>query len=166
MEFKNKILTLFSFLSAVLFTAVSCGTRRQAAPATGTPSILFYTPAAVTQPPVSASAAPTESASLPPTPERVPEADEFVRIVDYVPEAVTDLKYATTENFTGQVIYDFTEAYARYGTVAKLAQAQEIFSQQGYRIKIWDAYRPVSAQFRLWEICPDGNFVSNPNRSA
>lgn len=41
MEFKNKILTLFSFLSAVLFTAVSCGTRRQAAPATGTPSILF-----------------------------------------------------------------------------------------------------------------------------
>ena len=163
MEFKNKILTLFSFLSAVLFTAVSCGTRRQATPATGTPSILFYTPAAVTQPPVSTSAAPTESASLPPTPERVPEADEFVRIVDYVPEAVTDLKYATTENFTGQVIYDFTEAYARYGTVAKLAQAQEIFSQQGYRIKIWDAYRPVSAQFRLWEICPDGNFVSNPN---
>ncbi len=55
MEFKNKILTLFSFLSAVLFTAASCGTRRQAASATGTPSVLFYTPAAVTQPPVKRS---------------------------------------------------------------------------------------------------------------
>ena len=37
------------------------------------------------------------------------------------------------------------------------------FSGQGYGLLIWDAYRPVSAQFRLWEICPDSTYVANPN---
>jgi D-alanyl-D-alanine dipeptidase len=33
----------------------------------------------------------------------------------------------------------------------------------GYSLMIWDAFRPVEAQFRLWAVCPDPNFVANPN---
>ena len=33
----------------------------------------------------------------------------------------------------------------------------------GLYLKIWDGFRPVSAQFRLWEICPDPTYVANPN---
>ena len=73
-----------------------------------------------------------------------------------------ELRYATENNFTGVKIYDFTEAYLRYGTVKKLAQVQKELKQQGYSLKIWDAYRPFEAQQKLWEVYPDPNYVANP----
>ena len=73
-----------------------------------------------------------------------------------------DLKYAGAENFTGQAVYDFTDAYLRYGTVQKLSSALDILMDQGYTLLIWDAFRPTQAQFRLWEICPDPVYVANP----
>lgn len=97
-------------------------------------------------------------------PEQLPEpADtDFVRIMDYIPDIAIDLKYATADNFTGTVIYDFNDAYLRYGTVKKLAVAQEKLKSMGYRIKIWDAYRPFSAQEKLWQVCPNPRYVANP----
>ena len=97
-------------------------------------------------------------------PEQLPEpADtDFVKITDYIPDIVVDLKYATADNFTGTVIYDFKDAYLRYGTVKKLAVAQEKFKAMGYYIKIWDAYRPFAAQEKLWQVCPNPRYVANP----
>ena len=97
-------------------------------------------------------------------PEQLPEpADtDFVRIMDYIPDIAIDLKYATADNFTGTVIYDFNDAYLRYGTVKKLAVAQEKLKSMGYRIKIWDTYRPFSAQEKLWQVCPNPRYVANP----
>ncbi len=93
-----------------------------------------------------------------------PADDELVAVADYIPDIVVELRYGGTNNFTGQVIYDFQEAYLRYGTVKKLAQVQQALKGQGLGLKIWDAYRPASAQFRLWEICPDPTFVADPNQ--
>lgn len=97
-------------------------------------------------------------------PEQLPEpADtDFVKITDYIPDIVVELKYATADNFTGTVIYDFKDAYLRYGTVKKLAVAQEKFKAMGYYIKIWDAYRPFAAQEKLWQVCPNPRYVANP----
>ena len=47
---------------------------------------------------------------------------------------------------------------------AILEVAKEILAEQGYGLLIWDAFRPVSAQFRLWEVCPDPVYVANPER--
>ena len=103
----------------------------------------------------------TESTvSAMPTPE--PDAEDLVRILDFLPDIEIDLRYATTDNFTGQVIYDFEDAYLRYGTLKKLMAASEILSEKGYGIKIWDAFRPVSAQAALYEVHPDPNVVSHP----
>ncbi|MBQ3011558.1 MAG: M15 family metallopeptidase, partial [Oscillospiraceae bacterium] len=60
------------------------------------------------------------------------------------------------------VIYDFTEPMLRYGTVKKLMAVQEELNGLGYSLLIWDGYRPPYAQFKLWEIVPDANFVANP----
>lgn len=97
-------------------------------------------------------------------PEQLPEpADtDFVKITDYIPDIVVEIKYATADNFTGTVIYDFKDAYLRYGTVKKLAVAQEKFKAMGYYIKIWDAYRPFAAQEKLWQVCPNPRYVANP----
>lgn len=92
----------------------------------------------------------------------IPEQKDFVRVLDYVPNARQELRYATEDNFTGQVIYDFTDAYLRYGTACKLADAAAELETLGYGILIWDAYRPVYAQARLFEAYPDPRYVSKP----
>lgn len=83
---------------------------------------------------------------------------------DYLPDVLQELPYAGTENFTGHRIYEFTEVFLRYGTVKKLQAVCAELAGQGLTLKIWDGFRPVSAQFRLWEVCPDDTYVANPNR--
>ena len=115
---------------------------------------------------------PTTAGTVPaqtPPPETLPETSapepspsDFVRVLDYIPSARQELMYATADNFTGQVIYDFSDAYLRYGTVKKLEAVCADLSELGLSLKIWDSFRPVSAQFKLWEVCPDPAFVANP----
>lgn len=93
-----------------------------------------------------------------------PRDTDFVRVKDYIPEAVMELKYAGPDNFTGQVIYEFEDVFLRYGTVMKLKAVAHELARQGLGIKIWDGFRPVSAQFKLWEICPDDTYVADPNK--
>lgn len=92
-----------------------------------------------------------------------PDIADFVRVLDYIPAARQELRYATRENFTGEVIYDFQDAYLRYGTVKKLMAVSADLEEMGMYLKIWDAFRPVSAQFTLWEVYPDAAYVANPN---
>lgn len=98
----------------------------------------------------------------PALPEKEPGDAAFVAVKDYLPDIAVELKYAARDNFTGQVIYDFDTCYLRYGTVKKLMAVQEILREQGLGLKIWDGFRPVSAQFALWEVCPDPTYVANP----
>jgi len=104
----------------------------------------------------------TEAATETAVPETEPADEAFVAVTDYLPDAAVDLKYATQDNFTGQAVYDFDTCYLRYGTVKKLMAVQESLRGQGLRLKIWDGFRPVSAQFALWEVCPDPTYVANP----
>lgn len=93
----------------------------------------------------------------------LPSDYDFVCVRDYIPDIIVDLKYATEDNFTGVKIYSFSDAYLRYGTVKKLSQVQGELKGLDMGLKIWDAFRPVSAQFRLWEVYPDATYVANPN---
>ena len=115
----------------------------------------------VTEPPTEL---PAEMPTEPPTeiPTECPEDADLVRVADYIPNIRELLIYATEENFTGQKIYDFYNAYLRYGTVKKLAAVCEELESYGLGILIWDGFRPVSAQAALWEACPDPLFVSHP----
>ncbi len=147
---------------AVLFCA--CGEApppaQTPAPTENATSLPLPTPI----PSPSPSPAPTPC----PTPEPYPEIEinyldtELVRIADFAPDIFVELRYATDKNFTGQIIYGFSDAYIRYGTLQKLISVQESLSEQGYSLLIWDAYRPQQAQFALWEAVPDANFVANP----
>lgn len=100
-----------------------------------------------------------QTADLPDPPQ---DAQAFVRVQDYIPDIAVDLRYATTNNFTGKVIYAYDDAWLRYATVSKLSDAQEQLKAQGYRLCIWDAFRSAHSQQTLWEIYPDGNYVANP----
>ncbi len=127
------------------------------------------TPIATLQP--ATTPAPTTPQPTPPaptTPPPEPADGDFVKISDYIPGVFIHLPYATAENFTGQVIYPFTQPWLRYSTVKKLMNVQQELASHGYSLLIWDGYRPLSAQEALWNICPDPTYVSSPytgNRS-
>jgi len=106
----------------------------------------------------------TEPAETTETVPMEPEEEAFVRILDYIPEAEQELFYATDRNFTGERIYGFEDAYLRYGTVKKLMAVSAELAESGLFLKIWDGFRPTAAQFRLWEVCPDSRYVSNPEK--
>lgn len=98
----------------------------------------------------------------PPAPE--PEKETFVQVESWLPDVRTELRYATENNFTGQIIYTFDDAWLRYGTVQKLVKVQELLAEQGYSLLIWDAFRPTVAQWTLWEVFPDPVYVANPEK--
>ncbi|HRR77494.1 MAG TPA: M15 family metallopeptidase [Ruminococcus sp.] len=109
------------------------------------------------------TAAPTtEPVTEPPTVPRTPEDIELVNMKDYIPGLYVDLRYAGTNNFTKKKIYDSDEAVLCYATIKKLIKVQEELNAKGFSLLIWDAYRPFSAQEKLWEVCPDPIFVADP----
>ena len=135
-----------------------CGTSTEPV----TPPLPAEPPAVSDTPEAPAEAKPLSEPEPAPVPEPAPA--DLVAVVDYIPGIYTELRYASDNNFTHQVIYSFSDAYLRYGTVQKLASAQESLETAGYSLLIWDAFRPVSAQFKLWEICPDPAYVANPEK--
>ncbi len=87
---------------------------------------------------------------------------DMVDIQKYIPGINVDLKYSTDDNVYGKAIYEIKKAYLRRGTAEKLKATQEELNAIGLGLKVWDAYRPPAAQFKLWEIMPDRRFVVNP----
>ena len=92
------------------------------------------------------------------------EKETLVRVKDYIPDIHVYLPYATEDNFTHHKLYTFKDAYLRFGTVEKLKKAQEIVAKNGASIQILDAYRPAAAQFEMWKIMPDDDFIADPHR--
>lgn len=150
---------------SLLCWLVGCGALQES-PTPSTPEPSLETPADPLPAPAAsgdgAKAEPDEGSEPAEVTESIPAPEDLVRVEDWIPDIYTDLRYATDNNFTGQAIYDFSDAYLRYGTVQKLAAVQETVAESGCSLLIWDAFRPVSAQFRLWEICPDPAYVANP----
>lgn len=116
------------------------------------------------QPPQTTMIATQAPPATEPTPLPEPADTDLVLLSDYLPEAALDIRYATTNNFTGQIIYDEAAPRLRYGTVKKLRTVCEKLADAGYRLVIWDGWRPAAAQWKLWNICPDPTYVSNPNK--
>ena len=92
--------------------------------------------------------------------------NHLVRVADIDPTIVQDLRYATADNFTGKIVYPSSICLLRPETAARLAAANRDFARQGYRLKLWDAYRPLSVQKIFWELVPDENYVANPAKGS
>ena len=88
--------------------------------------------------------------------------NNLVRLLDLDKDFIIDLKYSTEDNFTGQRVYISSECFLDMHTAKMLIEAKEKFKKDGYKVKVWDAYRPISAQKRLWDAASDKSFVALP----
>lgn len=94
------------------------------------------------------------------------QQSDFVQLKDLSPDFVYELKYATPDNFLKQAVYDCGECYLRKSTAEALVKANEAFKQLGYRIKLFDCYRPLSVQKKMWKILPGTHYVANPAKGS
>lgn len=73
------------------------------------------------------------------------------------PTILVDLKYSTTDNFVGKDVYgDLTRAYMQPMATRKLANASKYLQAKhpNLRLLVYDAARPRTAQWNLWNALP------------
>ena len=93
-------------------------------------------------------------------------ARELIDLEKYVPGIVLDIRYATTNNFTGEKIYEQPKAYARKPVADALQRIQADLKEQGLGLKIFDAYRPYRATVKFYEVYGDTTYVASPYRGS
>ena len=94
------------------------------------------------------------------------QQNDFVLLRSLSNDFVFDMKYSTPDNFLKQAVYDCGECYLRKSTAKALVKANEEFKSLGYRIKLFDCYRPLSVQKKMWKILPGTHYVANPAKGS
>lgn len=84
----------------------------------------------------------------------------------YDKDFIMDIKYATADNFTKQVLYDCPRGFLRKKVARDLLNAHIAFKKLGYKIRIFDVYRPHAVQFKMWDLTPSKKYVGNPHKGS
>lgn len=105
--------------------------------------------------------------SASPAPNPVALASEaLVPISDVDPRIAIDLRYASTRNFVGIALYSSDVALLRETVAERLKRVNDRLVASGHRLMVWDAYRPLSVQQRLFDLVPDERYVADPKKGS
>src|SRR5438445_1930454 len=74
--------------------------------------------------------------------------------------------YPTDAKLTGRPVYRNAECWLHREAAEKLKAAIELARPLGLRLRIFDALRPVEAQWALWKARPDPEFLADPRRGS
>ncbi len=77
-----------------------------------------------------------------------------------------DIAYARADNVTGRPIYARPAAWLVPEAEAALVRAVELAGAQGLGLLLFDAFRPLEAQWALWRAIPDPEYISDPRRGG
>ncbi len=91
---------------------------------------------------------------------------ELVDLTTVIPDVVLDLRYATANNLTKEVLYPVARCRMRRAVAERLARVAEQLRKRDRRLLIWDCYRPTSVQEALWKRMPDPRYVANPRTGS
>jgi len=89
-------------------------------------------------------------------------ASDLVDVTTMKRPPLEEIRYATRYNFTGTQLYPFPAAYVRSELIPSLESVQKELAKQGLGLKIYDGYRPLPVQQKMWDLIHDVRFVSNP----
>ena len=83
-----------------------------------------------------------------------------------VPGVQIEIRYATPENFMKEVLYPEARCLLRREVAEKLVRVQQNLQKKGLSLKIFDAYRPLSVQKKMWAKFPLEGFVADPAKGS
>lgn len=94
-------------------------------------------------------------------------AEPLVDVTALVPDVVVDLRYATADNFMKKAVYPPDARCLLLSSAARMvARAAEALRKKGFRLEVYDAYRPLSAQWELWKVMPKVGWVADPRTGS
>ena len=73
-----------------------------------------------------------------------------------------DIRYATTNNFVKEQLYDCPRCFLRPDVAKAIGKIQKELQQKGLELKMFDCYRPKPIQQKLWDKVPDARYVTPP----
>lgn len=92
--------------------------------------------------------------------------DDFVDLAIAAPTVVRDLRYATADNFTHQVVYPVARCLLRRDVAERIARVQAALASKRLGLALWDCYRPLSVQRRFWALVHDSRYVADPAQGS
>ncbi len=90
----------------------------------------------------------------------------LTNVSQYSDEFGFDIRYASSNNFIGERMYDCSLCLLQPEVAEALRDANDYFCYLGYRIKIFDCYRPLSVQKKMWKKVPRATYVANPYKKG
>jgi len=94
---------------------------------------------------------------------------EQIALIDVAklnPSIILDIRYATTNNFTGKIVYPEARCFLVSDAAYALDSVQKDLQKIGLGLKVFDGYRPLSVQKKFWEIMPDERYVADPKKGS
>lgn len=94
--------------------------------------------------------------------------DPAKRLVDLetIPGLAFDIRYASTNNFMGEVLYAEPRPRLRAAAAAALDRANQLLAAEGLALKVYDAYRPYAVTVRMWERVGNPDYVADPAKGS
>lgn len=92
--------------------------------------------------------------------------EDLVSLLELSPRPLVELRYASPYNFLGATLYPALQPQLRCPVAMALQQVQQDLAAEGLGLKIWDAYRPLAVQQRMWDAIRDPRYVSDPAVNA
>ncbi len=83
--------------------------------------------------------------------------EPLVNLEELSTEFSYEIRYATPNNFIGETLYNCPKCLLRPEVAEALLEANQFFCEKGYRIKIYDCYRPLDVQKKMWKKVPKSN---------
>lgn len=91
---------------------------------------------------------------------------QWQELIALDPSIRLDLRYATANNFVGQVLYGCARCFLRPEAAQAVVAAHQELQMEGLGLKMFDCYRPRDVQWKLWEIYPKPGYVANPRKGS
>jgi len=94
-------------------------------------------------------------------------SSELVDAAASVPGLTVELRYATADNFLGKAVYPPAARCLLLKPVAvRLAAVARALAPVGYRLHVWDCYRPLHVQWAMWRLVPRKGYVADPHTGS
>ena len=94
------------------------------------------------------------------------DTTQWTEVTDLDASILLDLRYATTNNFMEEQVYECGRCFLRPAVAEAIVNAHRELQQKGLGLKMYDCYRPRPIQWKLWNKVPNPKYVADPRKGS